>query len=322
MNKKISVIVPMYNAEKTIKTCVDSILNQTYSNLEIILVNDGSKDKTEEICNKLTERDSRIKYFYKENGGVSEARNYGLDKASGDFIAFVDSDDYIENNMYEIILEKIDDAEVVICEYFHIIDNKKNEIDTEIKENTFNKLDEFIASIDNQKISRYINTPWNKLIKSDLINNKNIRFNSKISLGEDLIFNLQYMKLAKKIKIINDKLYNFNTSNDGLGLKKRNIEEYMDNSINFINELIYLSTNSNNLENIILNELSNIINRLSKEYEKKDIYKLLKSLQYEKMHNFNYKVLSKKNYLIYMLLKYKRYEVIVFIYSIKNKLKK
>lgn len=322
MNKKISVIVPMYNSEKSIERCVDSILNQTYCNLEVILVNDGSKDKTEEICNNLAKKDNRIKYFYKKNSGVSETRNYGLDKVQGDFISFVDSDDYIEKDMYETMLKKIDDAEIIICEYFYVIDNKKVKIDTGIKENTFEKLDEFILSVNDQKISRYINTPWNKLIKSELINNNNIRFNSKISLGEDLVFNLQYMKLAKKIKIINEELYNFNISNEGLGLKKRNIKEYMDNSINFINELIYFSTNINNLGNILLNELCNIINRLINEYEKKYVFKLLKSLQYEKVHNFNYKVLTKKNYLIHLLLKYKKYKIIVFLYVMKNKIKK
>lgn len=321
MNKKISIIVPMYNAEKNIERCVNSILNQTYCNLEIILINDGSTDKTEEICNNLIKKDNRIKYFYKKNSGVSETRNLGLDKAKGDFISFVDSDDYIEKDMYEIMLNKIDDSEIVICDYFEVNDNKKCNNNTAMKEKIFYKLDELISSIDNQEINRYINTPWNKLIKSKIIKNENIKFSSKISLGEDLLFNLQCMKSAQKIKIINKKLYNFSINTEGLGLKKRDIKEYMSNSINFINELIYFSTNTNNLENILLNEICNIINRLINEYEVKYIFTLLESLQYEKAGKFNYKVSTKKNYLIHLLLKHKKYKIIVFLYVIKNKIK-
>lgn len=323
MSKKISVIVPMYNAEKSVKKCIDSIVKQTYSNLEIILVNDGSKDKTEEICNNFVKKDKRIKYFYKENSGVSETRNYGLNNASGDFIAFVDADDYLEKNMYETMLNMMDDADVIICDYFNIIDNKKNNIDEKFEDYcTFDSLEELIKSVDNKKVSRYINSPWNKLIKNELVNSKNIRFDSKISLGEDLIFNIQYMKSAKKIKIINKKLYNYIISNDGLGLKKRNIEEYMNNSIELINELIENSANSDSLLNIALNELSNVINRLANEYEKKNIYILLKTLKYDQIHNLNYKLLKRKNYIIHILLKYKMYKIIVYIYIIKNKLRK
>ena len=242
MNKKITVIVPIYNAEKNIEKCVNSILNQTYSNLEVILINDGSKDKTEEICKNLAKKDNRIKYFYKENSGVSATRNLGLDKVTGDFISFIDSDDYIENDMYEIMLNKIDDSEIVICDYCEVNNDNEFKTDTEIemKEKVFDNLDDLILNIDNKKINRYVNPPWNKLIKTDIVKKQNIRFDSRISLGEDLLFNLQCMKVAKKLQIVDKKLYNYSINTEGLGLKKRDVNEYVNNSIKLINELINL----------------------------------------------------------------------------------
>ena len=113
----ISVIVPIYNVEKYLDRCVDSIINQTYKNLEIILVDDGSPDNCLAICDSWAEKDRRIKVIHKENGGVSSARNSALDIASGDYIGFVDSDDWIEPDMYEILIKnaKKYDADISRC---------------------------------------------------------------------------------------------------------------------------------------------------------------------------------------------------------------
>ena len=104
MDKLISVIVPIYNVEEYLNECVDSILNQTYKNLEIILVDDGSTDKSGIICDDYAKIDSRIKVIHKKNGGLSDARNVGIDRALGEFIIFIDSDDYIDHSMCEILL--------------------------------------------------------------------------------------------------------------------------------------------------------------------------------------------------------------------------
>ena len=106
MSALISVVVPVYNAEKYLDKCIQSIINQKYSNLEIILVDDGSKDNSLELCKKYAESDKRIKVIHKENEGVSTARNSGIEVASGDFIAFIDSDDYIDENMYFNMMQK------------------------------------------------------------------------------------------------------------------------------------------------------------------------------------------------------------------------
>ncbi len=116
MMKLISVIVPVYNVKEHIEQCVNSITGQTYKNLEIILVDDGSKDSSGEICDKLAKEDARIHVIHKQNGGVSSARNAGLDYAHGEYIAFVDGDDYIDETMYEKLLSKMDaDIDIVSC---------------------------------------------------------------------------------------------------------------------------------------------------------------------------------------------------------------
>lgn len=113
----ISVVVPIYNVEKYIEKCIDSIINQTYTNLEIILVDDGSPDKCGKICDEYAKRDKRIKVIHKENGGVSSARNIGLDNLNGEYVTFIDADDYISNNYCEELLNalKTENADCVAC---------------------------------------------------------------------------------------------------------------------------------------------------------------------------------------------------------------
>lgn len=129
-NELISVIVPIYNMEKYLKKCVDSILNQTYSNLEIILVDDGSTDLSAAICDEYLKLDNRIKVFHKKNGGLSDAKNFGLKKANGKYVGFVDSDDWIEKNMYEEMFSKLKNTKsnIVICgRYLEYENGEKHE---------------------------------------------------------------------------------------------------------------------------------------------------------------------------------------------------
>lgn len=120
MSAKISVIVPVYKVEPYLSRCLDSIINQTYRNLEIILVDDGSPDHCGEICDEYARQDSRIRVIHKSNGGLSDARNHGIDVATGDYIAFVDSDDYVTTDMYEKMLARLefDNSDMVVCNYY------------------------------------------------------------------------------------------------------------------------------------------------------------------------------------------------------------
>ena len=123
--KLLSVIIPVYNVKPYLEKCVESIVDQTYHNLQIILVDDGSTDGSQTICDELAQKDSRIVVIHKENGGLSTARNVGMDRAKGDYIAFVDSDDWLERNMYEVLINQLEahDADLVAC-------SKKKQLET------------------------------------------------------------------------------------------------------------------------------------------------------------------------------------------------
>lgn len=166
---KISVIVPVYNVEPYIRQCVDSIINQTYKNLEIILVDDGSPDNCGKICDEYATKDSRIKVLHIENGGPAIARNAGLDIATGKYIGYIDSDDYIEPDMYETLHNAMikTDAGLVICNWFEGTENNwvKNTVYPEKEIITSNEAFEIFYS------SMYV---WNKLYRKDVV--KNLRF--------------------------------------------------------------------------------------------------------------------------------------------------
>lgn len=174
----ISVIVPVYNVEKYLRKCVDSILAQTYTNLEIILVDDGSPDNCGKICDEYAAKDSRIKVIHQENGGLSAARNAGLDVATGDYIGFVDSDDYIAPDMYEKLYQAIEiyNSDIALCGF------KKFELEsrTEVYEKKLLYRDEFLKELLLENIKSYA---WNKLYKKSLFDN--VRF-PEGELFEDL----------------------------------------------------------------------------------------------------------------------------------------
>lgn len=127
MNKKVSVIIPVYNVEKYLEECIESVLKQTYKNLEIILVDDGSKDNSGNICDEYAKKDERIKVIHKTNGGLSDARNAGIDIAKGEYITFLDSDDFIEEDMYEFLVKNIEkaNADISVCQVYYVYKDSK-----------------------------------------------------------------------------------------------------------------------------------------------------------------------------------------------------
>lgn len=171
MSELISVIVPVYNVEQYLEKCIDSIINQTYKNLEIILVDDGSTDNSSNLCDLLAKKDSRIAVYHKENGGLSSARNFGIDKANGEFIGFIDSDDYIDNDMYETLynLIKQDKSDVSMCGLYNIYANRKDSQVKEVKKYLMNA-EEAIQMVLDSKITSVtaVNKLYRKEIFSDL----------------------------------------------------------------------------------------------------------------------------------------------------------
>ncbi len=199
----ISVIVPVYNAEKFIKRCIDSILCQTYKSFELVLVNDGSKDRSLDIMQEYADNDSRIKIYSQENKGVAAARNTGLLNSTGDYILYVDSDDWIEPDALERLLTAADcNTDIVFCssDNAETPDSVKSETDI-IYENWDNKR-QILEFIKHKRMSGML---WNKLIKRCLTDG--IFFNEKTGYGEDAEFLWQVLKRSQKMILTNEILY-------------------------------------------------------------------------------------------------------------------
>lgn len=206
----VSIIVPVYNAENHLEKCVDSILNQTYKNIEVILINDGSSDNSGVICQNLAKKDNRIKVVHQVNQGPSASRNTGIKYSNGKYIQFVDSDDCIDINMtYKLVSQMNENIHLTICGY-KIIQKLKDEFKAieRIPQNSkvFSKND-FLKSFGKFYFERLINSPCNKLYNANIIKDYNVYFPENINMGEDLLFNLEYIKYCENISVINESLY-------------------------------------------------------------------------------------------------------------------
>ena len=224
----ISIIIPMYNEEKNISNCIESIINQTYNNIEIILVNDGSTDNTKQICEKYSKKDKRIILINKINEGVSIARNIGIQKANGEYITFIDSDDTLELDAYETCIKEMkkENADIVCFNYrrMNIETNfKKRYGIKEKKEYIFPEiLEDYLSNDQYNKIGE---ANWNKIFKYEII--KNIEFR-KIKIGEDFIFNYEAFKNAKKIINIPEILYNYTINSNSVTSESFNKEKLLE----------------------------------------------------------------------------------------------
>lgn len=210
MDELISVIVPIYNVEKQLKRCINSIINQTYKNIQILLIDDGSKDSSGKICDDFSKYDTRIVVLHQDNVGVSAARNKGIELAKGRYICFIDSDDYIEKNYIEELYQLMRDEKIDlgICDLNYKYTNKEDCWST-VGEKTINlkNVSEEIFWELNEKYLLY--GPYNKIFKSSIIKKQKIKFIKEMSYGEDLIFNLSYLQYVKIIKTTNQTRYNY-----------------------------------------------------------------------------------------------------------------
>ncbi|MDW3728105.1 glycosyltransferase family 2 protein [Enterococcus faecium] len=212
----ISVIVPIYNKQNYLSKCIESILSQSYLNLEIILVNDGSTDMSGEICIGYSRRDSRIKYFETKNNGVSEARNIGIKESNGKKILFVDADDYLDRDYVENFIQYPD--YFVISGY--IQNNKKIMPETQ-------KLTHVDVINSYGSLNLFLNTPICKLYDSTVIKKNNLKFLKKLKYGEDLEFNLRYLSKIHEVFFLSKSGYNIVESPRGLSrVSINNMWEY------------------------------------------------------------------------------------------------
>lgn len=244
---KLSVIVPVYNVENYIRECLESLINQSLQDIEIILIDDGSSDNSGKICDEYSEKDDRIKVIHKKNEGVSIARNTGIEIAKSKYITFVDSDDWIELDTYKILMSELEknDTDLIIYNYNNYIDKKEKNKDfpedciLEGKE----QIQTLQATILAPEIGQdtFFHTKFlglgfscNKIYKKDILEKNNIYFNmnNKRAVCEDILFNYQYLETISNVKIINKNLYNYRKLNTSA------TQKYND-QILVINEFIY-----------------------------------------------------------------------------------
>jgi glycosyltransferase involved in cell wall biosynthesis len=225
-----SVIVPIYNAAGSLKKCIDSIKDQTYHELEIILINDGSTDGSLAICNGFKADDNRIIIADQVNSGTSAAKNKGIDSSHGDYVMFIDADDYVERDAVERLYKVLADSgsDMVIFGYNRYDIIKGSEQITEVSFE--NKV--YTGRIDAPDFVKLYKMPmlnqnWNKVYDLHMIKSSGIYFRDEMSLGEDLLFNLDVLKNCKKISIIKDILYNFMCYNPG-SLSKRYRDDFFE----------------------------------------------------------------------------------------------
>ncbi len=330
-NQLISVIVPVYKVEKYLDRCIESIVNQTYKNLEIILVDDGSPDNCPAICDSWSKKDDRIKVIHKPNGGLSDARNAGLKIASGDFIAFVDSDDHIKPNTYESLInkQKESDSDLTFCKYIYSYE----------KDNTIINVDELDLKLlcENRDISHFYHRAttnkkvgdkieikgavmafvWRILFKRSAISNNN--FVVGVKFMEDQLFLSQLLSQKKyKLSFVDEYLYFYSIRSGSLvhvkakGIVENmkifvsNMERYLLNSdfSKYIDGIKYFCYSECVIAKIISKEsvdLSEI-----KHWSNSQNYKANKSIT----HGFKQK-------LKYFLIRYKLYFILKILYKIK-----
>lgn len=320
MNIKFSVVVPVYNVENYLKYCLESIVNQTYKNMEIILVDDGSTDKSSEICDFFKVKDNRIKVIHKENGGLSSARNTGIENSTGDYLIFIDSDDYWDDNtaleqVYNnLIQSKADVLMFGFKKYYEsnkVIEKSKyifdrNMIDINSKKSTLNYL---------VKNNLLISSACNKVIKADLFMKYDLKFKEGI-LSEDIDWNARLIINADSFDVLNNSFYIYRQRDYSITHSKtlNHIENLLDNlefcidilngdnsKVDFIDE--YMSYVAYQYMTILVS-----IKQVSQKIPK-EIIKRIKDFRYLLKFNLNYKV-----NIFYVINKYLGFSVLnIFI---------
>lgn len=260
----ISIIVPVYNVEKYLPTCLDSLLNQTHKNMEIIVVNDGSTDNSQQIIDDYAYRDSRIVPLLKENGGLSDARNFGMKYARGEYIGFIDGDDYAEHDIYEKMYAKAanEDSDIVECNLFH---NYPDKFDVEIGDEIYDK-HEMI------RVGRSV--VWNKIYKRDWLIESNVRFSVGI-IHEDVEFYVKLVPFIRKISYIKEAGIHYVFRRESImnhpTRKMLDIFSVFENIINYYKQNGYYEEYSNDIEYLVTRiTLGNTVKRIAKIRDKKE----------------------------------------------------
>lgn len=238
MNVKISVIIPIYNTEKFLKRSLDSVMNQSYRNLEVIMVDDGSTDKSAEICKEYAAKDPRFLYFYEENSGPSAARNLGLEKCTGNYIAFLDPDDYLHVDMYAKLIHALQEthAGMAICDFRVVYGDEPYDAEPEYKTQILNRREAQAIYFDDPHSATVATVVWNKLIPASVM--KKFRFPVDRMVAEDESVTYKLLYSFSQIVYVNAPYYNYfifdgSIMNSRFSAKRFDLFKAYDERINF-----------------------------------------------------------------------------------------
>ena len=208
MDPIVSIIVPVYNAEETLRRCIESVLNQGFTDFELLLVDDGSTDSSAGICREYENGDRRVRVIHKENTGVSDTRNLGLSEARGTFVQFLDSDDWITPDATSLMIRAARDsgADMVIADFYRVIGDRVAH-KGDIEKDGLLSLEEFAGFMMENPADFYYGVLWNKLFKREIIAQHGLSMDKTISWCEDFMFNLEYLRHVKTVYALRVPVY-------------------------------------------------------------------------------------------------------------------
>lgn len=274
----VSIIVPIYNVEKYLRKCIQSLLDQSYQNYEIILVNDGSPDNCGEICDEFAKKSSKIKVLHLQNGGVCRARNLGMEIAKGEYFCFVDSDDWVEEDYLKDFVDNlVDEYTLIVQDAYRDLPNETQPHFFKFENNFYNlnDTDETIKMFQDEFFQTGF--PWNKIYSKKIILENNLQFDPAIKLGDDEKWNLQYYKHINNIVCINKANYHYIYNPNSISNQARPFERELlrfSFRADFFNNLLSKHNNDLRLRKIISKETDvffrfNIFDRLYKSEKDK-----------------------------------------------------
>ena len=226
MNPIVSIIIPVYNAEGTLPRCVDSILNQTFTDFELLLVDDGSADASGAICDCYAAKDSRVRVFHQANSGVSASRNQALDQARGDYLQFLDSDDWITPDATSCLVRAMEGGpcDMVISDFYRVVGERVSQ-KGDIEEDGILTREEYAAHMMENPADFYYGVLWNKLYRRNIVEEHHLRMDPEISWCEDFMFNLEYIRYAEHFRAIQIPIYYYVKTKGSLASQSMSISK-------------------------------------------------------------------------------------------------
>lgn len=325
MNKcKLSIIVPVYGVEKYIDKCLNSLVKQSLKEIEVIVVNDGTKDNSQKIIDKYVKKyPDKIKSYIKENGGQGSARNYGLKKATGEYIGYVDSDDFVEKDMYKKLYNKAkeNNYDIVVCGNYNVSEDYQNKnIDTFI--NNYNT--------DLEKIFFGKMAVWNKIYKRDILIKNKLEFKEKVWY-EDLAFTLKAIMNSNTFAFIDEPLYDY-LIREGSTMNNSNVQRNLEILDAFNDILSYIKHNKKEeyfskieflaIDHIYISAIVRVLKADADDKVKRETINKLIDYMNKKFPNYKnnkyINTLSKNRKIIYKLINIKMYGLINLIFKVKK----